>query len=139
MLFARLKPHLYYLTSKTSEEIIRDFKSSFILFEILFSCLLIGFAVLTFYTQYVFYIKNLILFFIILTFIFGTTILPKINDVAKLLNEKGVIVISPGVLIALQCIMNLFFFTSAIIPIFLWIKCTEIERRIQAKKDALTQ
>ena len=126
---AQVKSHLQYLTAKSSSEIIRDFKQSFIAFEILYIFLLIAFLVFIHITNNTFDLKIIIPIFIGLVLLFGTIMMTKVFETAKLLNEKGIMDIVPGLLAALQFILNITPLTSLIIPIFLWAKCRELIRR----------
>lgn len=129
---ARLKPHLYYLTAKTPSETIADFKKSFIVFEILYFLLTGFFVALVHFMGNMLELEIVLPVFMGLILLFGTFILPQIHAVAKLLNDKGVMDIAPALLTSLQFIFNITV-TSFIIPVFLWIKCREIEARRDQK------
>lgn len=129
---AKLKPHLYYLTAKTPSETIADFKQSFIVFEILYFLLAGFFVALVHYMGDMLELEIVVPLFTGLILLFGTFILPQIHSVAKLLNDKGVMDIAPALLTSLQFIFNISV-TSFIIPVFLWIKCREIEIRRDQK------
>ena len=123
-------PHLHYLTAKTPAETIRDFKKSSLVFHAVYILISLVFAGTVYFAEDALEMEIVIPLFIVLILAFGISILPKIYETAKLLNEKGIMDIAPSLLFSLQFILNLTL-TSVIIPIFLWSKCSEIEKRRQ--------
>ncbi len=131
-----LKPHHHYLKSKSASEIIDNFRKFFTIFICSYAAIYVIVAVILFFMRHSLDMEIAITSFLILMLIVGTAILPKIHEVAKLLNEKEIMDIAPILLILLQFFLNLTL-TTAIIPMFLLAKCNELEKRRQAKKKNL--
>ncbi|MDO8303960.1 MAG: hypothetical protein Q7T18_12030 [Sedimentisphaerales bacterium] len=116
------------MTAKTPSEIIKDFKVSFLIFFSLYVLFSAGFAVTVWLGKDTLDLPLAILLFFSFILVFSLWILPKVYNMARLLNEKGVMDIAPALLVALQFILNMTI-TSAIIPVFLWAKCSRMQKR----------
>lgn len=127
-----LRPHHRYLASKSASEIIKSFQRASIIFACVYGAICCLFTIVLLFIHNDVDLKVVIPGFLIFMLVLGLSILPKIYETAKLLNEKEIMDIAPALLVLLQFFLNLTL-TCVIIPMFLWSKCNDLEKRRQAR------
>ena len=129
---AQVKPHLHYLTAKSASEVIRDFRKYFIIFVSIETLVTLGFLCAVIFARKSLELQIAVPGFFLFIMIWGISLLPHIFKTTKMLNEKGTIDIAPGLLTALQFVLNILLITGVIVPIFLWMKCDDLIKRHEA-------